>query len=99
MHRPPTPTASPAFRDQTRDSRLSIHTTVRLPCGSLHANATSLHHYEIEFRRSFLIEKRAFRLVSAAPMLVAARDSDEISRSDALFTCVILIEISSLDDN
>src|ERR1039457_285640 len=59
----------------------------------------SLCHDKIEFSRSLLIEKRAFRLVTAAPMLVAARDSDEISRPDALLTGFILIQICSFDDD
>src|ERR1700730_18874726 len=58
-----------------------------------------LRHYKIEFPRPFLIKERAFCLVAAAPMLVAARDSDEITRPHTLFTRFILIEISAFDND
>src|SRR5438874_7059346 len=62
-------------------------------------NCPLLRREKIEFPRSLLVEERAFGLVAAAPMLVAARNSNEISGADTLFTGVILIEIGSLDDN
>src|ERR1700741_33542 len=58
-----------------------------------------LRRYEIEFPRPFLIKERAFRLVTAAPVFVATRDSNEISRPHTLFARIILIEISAFDND
>jgi hypothetical protein len=58
-----------------------------------------LRRYGIEFPRPFLIKERAFRLVTAAPMRVAARDSEELTRPHTLFARIIFIEISAFDND
>src|SRR5205085_3312806 len=58
-----------------------------------------LRWYEIEFPRPFLIKQCAFRFVATAPMFVATRDSEEISRPHTLFALIILVEISALDND
>src|SRR5581483_2402307 len=43
-------------------------------------------------------EQRTVLLVTAAPVLMSSRDSQELSRSHALLTSIILVQIRSLDD-
>jgi len=57
-----------------------------------------LRRYDIEFRRPFLIKERAFCLVTAASILMTARDSEEISRPHTFFARFIFVEISAFDN-
>src|SRR4029077_12396096 len=63
------------------------------------AHPPLLRGYAVEFARPFLIKHCAFGLVAAAPMLVTARDEEEIAGPDALFACLILIQIGAFDDH
>src|ERR1043166_8567375 len=57
-----------------------------------------LHRCQIKLPRSFLIKQRAVGLVAAAPVFVAARYSEEISRSHSLLPVVVLIQVGAFDD-
>jgi len=60
-----------------------------------HSQTRLLHRDQIKLAERLLIKQRAFLAISAAPVFMTTRNSDEIARADAFGTGIIPVQIGA----
>src|SRR2546427_514211 len=64
-----------------------------------HSQTRLLHRDQIKLAERLLIKQRPFLAISAAPVFVTTRNSDEIARADAFGTGIIPVQIGATQND
>src|SRR5467141_112485 len=79
-------------------ARRQLQARVRQPAPR-HSEARLLHRDQIKLAERLLIKEGPFLGISAAPVFVTTRNSDEIAWADALGTGIVAVQISAAQDD
>src|SRR5438105_11424176 len=102
----PTPTSSDALNERTSAPTHNTSLPLKRPppasfrrlLGSprqRHSQTRLLHRDQIKLAERLLIKQRPFLAISAAPVFMTTRNSDEIARADAFGTGIIPVQIGA----